>query len=467
MGVASITYLSVRAYCRRKLEPGGMSEQFGGYRGRVRQILAEAGVGIEDSVKVVRDSETYEGVLVPRSEYGDEEHIVLKLKSGYNIGLRVTSSTRVERLGPGPHLAFTPPEPPQASVGLPRVAIISTGGTIASRVDYRTGAVKPALSAMDLYRVVPELSSVASIEAEILFSILSENMTPRHWEALARAVAARIEEGVDGVVVAHGTDTMGYTAAALSFALQDLPVPVVLVGSQRSSDRPSSDAAVNLLGAVKAASEAPFAEVMVAMHGGISDTAVHLHRGVKVRKCHTSRRDAFKSVNAEPLAVIEEGRLIVRANDLRPRDEARRLRLEPSFEEKVALLKSYPGLNSGVVEALLSAGLKGLILEGTGLGHVPTGCIDALRRAARDGLFVGMTSQCLWGRVDMFVYDTGRDLIAAGVTPLEDMLPETALVKLMWVLGQTESPDRARKLMLTNIAGEISPRTSYRWVAPE
>jgi len=441
-----------------------MSDQLGGYRGKARRILAEAGITVEDRVRVVRNSETYEGVLVPRSEYGDEEHLVLKLKSGYNIGIRPSPSTRVKRLGPGPRLAFTPPEPPEAATGLPRVAIISTGGTIASRVDYRTGAVRPALSAMDLYRVVPELSKVASIEAEILFSILSENMTPKHWETMAKAVAAHIDRGAEGVVVAHGTDTMGYTAAALSFALQELPVPVVLVGSQRSSDRPSSDAAVNLLGAVKAASEAPFAEVMLAMHGSTSDTTVHLHRGVKARKCHTSRRDAFKSVNAEPLAIIEDGKLTVKAGDLRPRDKRRRLRLMPSFEEKVSLLKSYPGVNPAVIEALLGTGLKGLILEGTGLGHLPTSCIDAIGRAAKDGLFVGMTSQCLWGRVDMFVYDTGRDLMAAGVTPLENMLPETALVKLMWVLGQTQSPEQVRELMLTNLAGEISPQTSYRWV---
>ncbi len=444
-----------------------MSEQLGGYRGKVLQILGEAGISVEDRVRVVKDAETYEGVLVPRSEYGDEEHIVLKLNSGYNIGVRVSASTRVERLGPGPRLAFAPPKPPEPSVGLPRVVIISTGGTIASRVDYRTGAVRPALSALDLYRVVPELSRVASIEAEILFSILSENMTPKHWEALAKAVATHVDRGADGVVVAHGTDTMGYTAAALSFALQDLPVPVVLVGSQRSSDRPSSDAALNLLGAAKAASEAPFAEVTLAMHGSTSDTTVYLHRGVKARKCHTSRRDAFKSVNAEPVAVIEEGKLTVKARDLRPRDKARKIRLMPSFEERVGLMTSYPGLSPSVIEALLGAGIKGLILEGTGLGHLPSNCLDVLKRAVKDGIFVGMTSQCLWGRVNMFVYDTGRDLVAAGVTPLGDMLPETALVKLMWVLGQTQSPDQVKELMLTNIAGEISRRTSYRWEASE
>jgi len=366
----------------------------------------------------------------------------------------------VERLGEAEKPAFRPPPPPRGREGLPRVSIVSTGGTIASRVDYRTGAVHPALSARDLYSVVPELSEMANIEADILFSLYSENITPSHWSRMARGVAEHIRRGVEGVVVAHGTDTMGYTAAALSFSLRGLPCPVVLVGSQRSSDRPSSDAALNLIGAVTAAVRAPFAEVVVAMHEDTSDRAVLLHRGTKVRKCHTSGRWAFRSVNSKPLARVVEGRVEMILDDYRPRGEGE-LQVLDRFEERVSLLKFHPGFNPSLIEWLVEEGYRGIVLEGTGLGHVGRYCYDALRRAVREGVLVFMTSQCIWGRVNMNVYDTGRDLLAIGVVPLEDMLPETALVKLMWVLGQTEDPEEAVRLMRKNIAHEISPRTGY------
>ena len=431
-----------------------------GYRGPAREVLEKAGASIGDLLKVTKNGFTYKGVLMPRSEYADDAHIVLKLKSGYNIGIRVTPDMTVERLGEAEKPAFRPPPPPKGREGLPRVSIVSTGGTIASRVDYRTGAVHPALSARDLYSVVPELSEIANIEADILFSLYSENMTPSHWSQIARRVAEHIGKGAEGVVVAHGTDTMGYTAAALSFSLRGLPCPVILVGSQRSSDRPSSDAALNLIGAVTAAVRAPFAEVVVAMHEDTSDRAVLLHRGTKVRKCHTSGRWAFRSVNSKPLARVVEGRVEMILDDYRPRGEGE-LRVLDRFEERVSLLKFHPGFNPGLIEWLVDEGYRGIVLEGTGLGHVGRYCYDALRRAVREGVLIFMTSQCIWGRVNMNVYDTGRDLLAIGVVPLEDMLPETALVKLMWVLGQTDDPEEAVRLMRKNIAHEISPRTGY------
>jgi glutamyl-tRNA(Gln) amidotransferase subunit D len=252
---------------------------------------------------------------------------------------------------------------------------------------------------------------------------------------------------------------MGYTAAALSFALQDLPVPVILVGSQRSADRPSSDAATNLTGAVTAAAKAPFAEVTLAMHETSSDKTIILHRGTKVRKCHTSRRDTFKSINAEPLAKVENGNVNMLTRDYPKRDKSRKLVLRPNFEEKAALLKFHPSFDPEIIDHLLSKGYKGMVLEGTGLGHVSHLCLTSVRNAVEKRVIVAMTSQCIWGRVDMNVYNTGRDLLNAGVIPLEDMLSETALVKLMWTLGQTKDPEEARKLLTTNIAGEISPRT--------
>jgi len=430
-----------------------------GYKGEALHRLEQAQAEIGDVIKITKDAEAYEGILIPRSEYSDDRHIVIKLKTGYNIGIQITPATKIEKTGAGTKPTFTtPPQPPQKP-NLPKVTIISTGGTIASRVDYRTGAVRPALSASDLYSVVPELSDIATINAEILFSIFSENITCKHWTEMAQSIAKHIEKGEDGVVIAHGTDTMGYTAAALSFALQDLPVPVILVGSQRSADRPSSDAATNLTGAVTAAAKAPFAEVTLAMHETPSDKATVLHRGTKVRKCHTSRRDTFKSINAEPLAKVENGNVIMLTEDYRKRDKSRKLVLKPKFEEKAALLKFYPGLNPDIIDYLVSKGCRGIVFEGTGLGHVSNQCLNSVRNAVEKGVIVAMTSQCIWGRVDMKVYDTGRDYLNAGVVPLEDMLSETALVKLMWTLGQTKSPEEATKLLTTNIAGEISPRT--------
>ncbi|MGB9134890.1 MAG: Glu-tRNA(Gln) amidotransferase subunit GatD [Candidatus Bathyarchaeia archaeon] len=426
------------------------------------KALKEAGAEIGDLVRVSRDGEIYEGDLIPRSEFGDDKHIVIKLKNGYNIGISVTQGIMIEKIGAGTKPTFSAPLVPEQKGILPRVVILSTGGTIASRVDYRTGGVRPALTANDLYSVVPELSNIATIEAEILFSVFSENVTPKHWSQIARQAAVHVERGVAGIVVAHGTDTLGYTAAALSFALQDLSVPVVLVGSQRSADRPSSDAATNLIGAVKAAAEAPFAEVVVAMHETSSDKAIIFHRGTRVRKCHTSRRDAFKSINATPLAKLEDGKMIMLTRSYRERNTERKLALKSVFEEKVALLKFHPpGVSPEVIEWYVDTGFKGIVLEGTGLGHVESHCFPTIQKAVKEGVMVGMTSQCLWGRVNMNVYDTGRDLLEAGVIPLGDMLPETALVKMMWVLGQTKDAGEAKRLLAENIMGELSERTVF------
>jgi len=438
----------------------GMGGELPGYRGKALQALKGVSAEIGDLLRVTRDGTAHEGLLIERSEYGDEDHVVLKLRSGYNVGVRITPTTRIERLGTGAKPAFVPPPPPPRRPGLPRVAIVSTGGTIASRVDYRTGGVRPALSAQDLYSVVPELSEIAVVEAEILYSLLSEDIVPGHWAEMAKAVARHIGDGVDGVVVAHGTDTMAYTAAALSFALQGLPCPVVLVGAQRSADRPSSDAATNLTGAVLAAARAPFAEVALAMHETVSDRSIVLHRGTKVRKCHTSRRDAFRSVNATPLARLEDGEVTMLSGDYQRRDPDRRLALKPDFEGRVALVKFHPGLDPGVLQWYVDRDYRGIVLEGTGLGHVGGYCHQAVQGAVEGGVVVAMTSQCLWGRVNMNVYETGIDLLKMGVVPLGDMLPETALVKLMWALGQTGDAEEAKRLLTTDVAHELSPRTT-------
>lgn len=437
-----------------------MRTELSGYKGNVFKFLKKEDLQIGDIIRVIRNEEVFEGILMPRYELADDNHIVLKLKNGYNIGIKLHREMVVLKIGIGAKPTYKLSHQPKEKTVLPTVAIISTGGTIASRVDYRTGAVHPALTSDDILTVVPELSKIANIKTKILFSLLSENVHSSHWTKLAQTVAHYILMGVDGVVICHGTDTMAYTSAALSFALQNLPIPVILVGSQRSSDRPSSDAALNLINAVKAAAKMPIAEVMVCMHETASDTITVLHRGTRVRKCHTSRRDAFKSVNIRPLARIK-GEEITLLEDYTRRDPKKHLITTPNFERKVGLLKFYPGLDSNTIDWYMDNGYFGLILEGTGLGHVGEYLFPKIRKAIEQGLIIGMTSQCIWGRVNMNVYDTGIDLQRMGVIPLKDMLPETALVKMMWVFSQTTVLEEAKKLLLLNIAGEFSDRTLY------
>jgi glutamyl-tRNA(Gln) amidotransferase subunit D len=431
-----------------------------GYRSRLRETLEAAGVGIGDLLKVETEDKGYEGSLMPRLESADDRHIVLKLRSGYNIGVAFDEGTRVTRLGKAEKPEFRPPPLPEMKSGLPRVSIISTGGTIASRVDYITGGVHAAISSRDLLSIVPELSEIAIVDADILYSVFSENIGSEHWSGMARKVAEKIRGGADGVVITHGTDTMGYSSAALSFALRNLPVPVIFVGSQRSSDRPSSDAATNLLGVVTAAVHAPFAEVTLGMHETTSDTSIAFHRGTKVRKCHTSARYAFQSVNSEPLARLVDGKIEMVSQEYRERGD-RELEVKERFEGKVAHVKFHPDSDPEAINWYVNDGYKGIILEGTGLGHVSTGFYGNLERAIDEGVWVGMTSQCIWGRVDMDVYVTGRELRQMGVEPLGDMLPETALVKLKWALGNADDTSVVSELMKMNIAGEYSDRTLY------
>ncbi len=440
-------------------------EELNGYIGLANELLSKAGVQIGDRIQLELKrpggQETVEGLLMPRYRTESEEnYLVVKLKTGYNVGVRIDSSTKISILGKGQQPQFTRPPPPSQKPGLPKVSIVSTGGTIASKVDYRTGAVKPALDSEDLYSVVPELADLAEIEANILFSVFSENIGPPQWPKIAEFVADQARKGADGVVIAHGTDTLGYTAAALSFALPDLPIPVVLVGSQRSSDRPSSDAASNLVAATAVAGQAPFAEVVVAMHDWISDEKVAVHRGTTVRKCHTSRRDAFRSVNQKPIAHYDliHRTLNLDATQYRERRKSTSLTVKSQFDPNVALIKFHPGISVGIIDWATATGFKGIVLEGTGLGHVGDALFSSLERAVNDGVVVGMCSQCIWGRVHMNVYSTGRDLLRIGVLPLGDMLSETALVKMMWAFGQEKNPENVKKIMTTNIANELSER---------
>jgi glutamyl-tRNA(Gln) amidotransferase subunit D len=305
---------------------------------------------------------------------------------------------------------------------------------------------------------------MAEVEGRQIFQALSENLTPEHWKDIARAVEEEIDKGKDGVVIMHGTDTMAYTAAALSFMLDNLPVPVVLVGSQRSSDRGSSDAHQNLTCAVRAACS-DIAEVMVCMHSEPSDGYCYLHPGVKVRKMHTSRRDAFRTINSKPYTKVYWSDLSIEnlRDDWRKKDVDRNLDLKEGFNENVALIKTHPGMDSRDLEKQLD-GKDAVVFEGTGLGHIPlrdpgSDVRKVLTDFVEDGGLAFMTSQCLYGRVNMNVYETGVDLQKIGVKGnLNDMLPEAAWVKLGWLLGNY-SRDETEELMNENLRGEISDRS--------
>jgi glutamyl-tRNA(Gln) amidotransferase subunit D len=417
-------------------------------------LLSKTGAKVGDVVRIRDEGRDFEGVLMPRHAGSRPDVLILKLSSGYNVGLACSPKTELTLVKRGePRKGAARPVPTAADK--PLVALLGTGGTIASFVDYRTGAVHPAATAEELAFATGEIFDVANVQPEVIYQVFSEDLEPKNWTELATKVKAAFDRGAKGVVIPHGTDTLGYTAAALSFALTDLPGPVVLVGAQRSSDRPSSDAAGNLLAAVKLAARADLGEVVLVMHASPSDERFQITRGTRARKNHASRRDAFESINTPPLGYVEGDEIrLTQPHHKRGGP----IKLRAKFDARVRLVWSSP------ITAPFDfrpEGVKGIVAAGTGLGHVPRRCLDAVKEATQAGVVVAMTTQCLWGRVGMDVYSTGRDLLARGVVSAEDMLPEVALVKLMWALGQSASPTEATKLFSTPVAGEIADVTPF------
>jgi glutamyl-tRNA(Gln) amidotransferase subunit D len=431
---------------------------FKGYKGRALDVLKNFGAQVWSEAKISTAKGQYAGIILPRSETEDPLHIVLKLRSGYNIGILASSITAIEIQGrKEAHYKIPEKEFPYDSKK-PRVKLFGTGGTIASRLDYRTGAVIPAFSPGELYGSVPELADICNLETEKLYGVFSENMGPEQWIGTAQAIGREIAKGVTGIVIGHGTDTMHHTAAILSFMVQNSPVPIVMVGSQRSSDRPSSDAALNLMHSVKTAAESDIAEVMVCMFGPTSDTYGLLHRGTRVRKMHSSYRSTFRTIGDIPIAMVSRDTITPLRWDYKRRREDKNVIVNTAFEEKVGIVYYYPNMKPDIIDSLIDNGYRGIVIAGTGLGHVNKPLYPALKRAKEQKIAVYMTVQTLWGYVQMYVYDTGRDMMELGVVPAANMLPEVAYVKLGWALGQTGDLDEIRKIMLTPIAGEITER---------
>ena len=428
-----------------------MSE-YSGYEGNSLEFLKINKIIVGDLVKVLTDI-THSGIIMPRYEHSDDRHIVLKLKSGYNVGIEIEKIKKIEKIEHTEKLSEKP-EKMNKVEGLPKVLLLSTGGTIASKVDYRTGAVTPVLSAEELNSSVPELSSIANIDAEVLLSEYSENIMPENWLEIAKKINSYSSSDYSGIIIAHGTDTMHYTSSFISFALRGFPIPIVLVGSQRSSDRASSDAALNLIGATKFIVKIKTKGVYVVMHNDENDNTIACHIGTRVRKNHTSKRGAFQTVGDVPAFMIAEDK--IQKNMIKEFYMTKEYFPKINVNTKIALVKYHPGYDPKLIEQIIQSGYKGIIFEGTGLGHIGKVMYDSVKKAHEKGLFLGMTSQCIDGRVRMTVYESGRDLLNLGIVPLENMLPEVALVKAMWAFGNSENIKDVKEIMLENIASEIS-----------
>jgi len=416
-----------------------------------------------DSISVSSDTGEHKGILLPSNKPGT---IAIKLPSGYNIGIKQENIQKIEVLETGKLPSSAAPSKKSAQPTKDFLTILGCGGTIASRIDYRTGAVDAATSPQELVEAFAHLSK-KPLRARSVFSIMSEDITHLHWQKLAQAAADEINDGAQGVVITHGTDTMSYSSAALSFMLQNLPCPVIFTGSQRSSDRSSSDAALNMQAALLGA-DSDLSGVFICMHENLSDDACLLHFGAKVRKMHTSRRDAFRSINCRPAARVLplQGKFEKISPLAQPRNTGK-LSLDTKLNPNVALIYSYPGIKPEMVASLSK--YEGVVIAGTGLGHVPSNTsndkdavpvIKEISALISSGIPVVIAPQTIYGRINMNVYSSGRVLREAGaIGHLCDFTPEAAYVKLMWVLAREKKMERIREMMEKNLVGEISERS--------
>lgn len=437
------------------------------YSQDVKSALEERDISEGDEIKIEKEGEVYKGTLMPRSKTGNNDCIVIKLKNGYNLGIEF-ENVELEKLSEG---KSKEKEKEAKEVEDADITILHTGGTIASKVSYSEGGVISKFSPKEILDMYPELEEIASVRSKLVEQMLSEDIEFSHYNKIAQAIKKEIKKGVKGVIISHGTDTMHYTSAALSLVLKNVPVPVILVGSQRSSDRPSSDAAMNLISAARFIMETNFKGVGICMHGASSDNYCVVHPGTHARKMHTSRRDAFKTIGDKPIAKINypEGKIEF-LKELK--SEEGEFKLKNNFEEKVALVKTHPSLNPDIIDFYAEKNYKGIVIEGTGLGHAPVNptesaredhekLLEGIERFIEKGGVVAMTSQCIHGRINMNVYETGRKLKEVGVISGKNMTPETAFVKLSWSLANSNSKKEAEDVFKTNIAGEIKDREEY------
>ncbi len=447
------------------------------YSRKVETLLNRKDVRVGDRILLRSGPRSYEGLLMPKTGAGDPDSIVIKLDSGYNIGLKLDAKLSLSK-SPSKEpdsveeeeefelgriseklikLKFDPKKPP--------VSLVAAGGTIASRVDYMTGGVNMQMDPREFLHNVPELAGIVNLKnVSNPFNMASEDMNHVHWQEIARDVARRLNSGDRGVIVTHGTDFLHYTAAALSFFLRNLTKPVILVGAQRSTDRGSSDGGMNLICASHVA-KGEIAEVGICMHGRPDDDYCLFTRGTHVRKMDTQRRDAFRPINEYPLAQVwPDGRIKIKNHNHKKRNDRQKVRLDTKFEPKVAILKAYPGSDPSIIDYLVSKRYRGFVIEAGGLGHVPTNgkgsWIPTISKHVKKGIPFITTPQTIYGRINPNVYSNLRVLYKeTGAIPGGDMLTEVAYVKLGWVLGHTRNPEKVREMMLTDYAGEITGRS--------
>ena len=422
-----------------------------------------------DTVKVHTKEQVYEGTMLPRPDIFDDGYTIIKLGNGYNIGIENKKITKIEVAKKYEKKKAEKKKDSEINKSLPTVSILSFGGTISSKIDYKTGGVYADYTAEDFVAMLPELENAANLRAEKVMSIMSEDLAPEDWQLMAKRIAKELnDEEVDGVVVTQGTDTLHFSTAAMSFFLKNLNKPVVFTAAQRSIDRGSSDAFFNLLCAVNAAAKFDGAAVVTCMHGTSDDKYCILNRGTKVRKMHTSRRDAFRPINELPLAkVFEDGKIEILNNNYEKRNE-NKVSANDKFDSKTALIYVYPGMDPQIFDFYLEKKYKGIVIAATGLGHVSTlnskfSLIKKLKELIDNGISIVIAPQTIYGRVHPYVYSPLRKLsIELKCIFAEDMLPEVAYIKLGWVLGHTTKPEEIQKMMLTNYAGEITERSDEK-----
>jgi len=418
-----------------------------------------------DRVRVIASDEIREGILMPNEE---TDSVIIKLDSGYNVGIdnkRVKEIKVIEKYKEKETLIKKEVKKDSKK---PTISILHTGGTIASKVDYRTGAVFSSFNPEDLLNLFPELSDIANFRTQLVANMWSDDLRFKHFEIIAKAIEKEVKKGVDGIIIGMGTDNLAVASAALAFIVEQGPIPILLVGAQRSSDRGSSDAVMNIICAAEFISKTDFSGVAICMHESTADNNCAILPATKTRKLHSSRRDAFKPVNDTIIARIDYDTRKIQfiKKDYTKKDKKRKLIIKPKMEGKIGLLKIH--INMFPEQFEFYKGYKGLIIEGTGLGHTPgqvpnewcrihEKIYPALKKVIDSGCIVVMTTQCLFGEVQMHVYDKGVDLTNLGVIPGQDMLPETAFVKLAWLLGNYKK-DEVKKLITANLRGEINER---------
>jgi len=397
------------------------------------------------------------GTIIP----SNTDTLMLKLNTGYNAGFEITKIENLKNEGESKGVGKAKTITIKKNPALPTIAILHTGGTIASRVNYSTGGVIASFDEKDLATLFPELMNIANIESKLVANMMSEDMQIKDFQKISSAVAEQIKKGVKGVIIGHGTDMLGYSAAALSFELENCPVPVLIVGTQRSTDRGSSDGAMNLICAAEFIKQTNLAGVGVCMHNSTNDDSCAIINATKVRKMHTSKRDAFKAINDTPIATINyKTKEIIWIKDKRENEKIKgKFNLLNNFDKKVALIKIHPWITEKEIEFYIKEKYNGVIIEGTGLGHTPIrendSFVKKIKKLVDSKCIVGITSQCLYGRTNNTVYTNLRKVAATGAIYCEDMLPETALMKLSWLLGNYKK-EEAKKLLSQNLRGEIS-----------